>query len=79
MRHLSSELCSFLSLSAEIADLFAPIRCVRRHDIGKVPGSGKARRKIEAGIDVALRNVDDPTVERCSALTSRAEGFLPAL
>lgn len=78
-----SRLCGnrahFLSLSADIADLFAPKGYVRRHDVGKGLGSSKVRRKIEAGIDVTLRNVDDPTVEHRSAPTSRAEGFLPAL
>lgn len=59
--------------------MFAPKGYVRRHDVGKGLGSSKVRRKIEAGIDVTLRNVDDPTVEHRSAPTSRAEGFLPAL
>jgi hypothetical protein len=52
---------------------------VQFDDPGEVLRPGQAVCKIEAGIDVALSNVDNLTVERHSALTGRAEGSLPTL
>ena len=41
--------------------------------LGKALRTGHALRKIEAGIDVPLCNVDDLTVERRGTLTSRVK------
>jgi hypothetical protein len=60
-------------------ELLLPIRCLQFHDLSKVLGPAQTRRKIEAGIDVTLSNVDEPAIQRHSTLTSRTEGSLPIL
>jgi hypothetical protein len=64
--------------SAEIAELFAPIGCVRRHHVSKVLRRGKVSRKIKCVINVAVGNLDDLTIERYSALTGGTERSFPA-
>ena len=60
-------------------ELLLPISCLQCHDVRKVLGPAQTRRKIEAGIDVTLSNVDEPAIQRHSTLTSRTEGSLPIL
>ena len=41
-------------------ELLLPISCLQFHHLSKVLGPAQTRRKIEAGIDVTLSNVDEP-------------------
>src|SRR5262245_34271761 len=83
LRHISSylsgERAHFLSLSCQHVALFAPIVRLQFHGLSQVLRTGETLREIEAGIDVALGDVDDLPVEGYRSLISRIEGSLPAL
>ena len=65
--------------AASACELLAPIGSLQFHSLGEVLRASQTLREIEAGIDIALSNVDDLPVKRYSALTNRVEGSLPAL
>src|SRR3989442_13153642 len=75
--HLRRQAAHLLSLGPERAELLAPEGSLQFHCLGNILGPVKVLRKFKAGIDVLLGNVDNLTVERHSALTSRVKGFLP--
>ena len=60
--HLSRQRAELLGLSRQGSQLLAPIGCLQFYRLGKVLRSGQALCKIEAGIDVALSDVDDLAV-----------------
>src|SRR5262245_47175347 len=77
--HLGGQRAHLFGLRLQGADLVAPIGRLQLHGFGKVLCRRQALRKIEAGIDVALSNVDDLAVERDGALTDRVERPFPTL